>query len=199
MSNSMNQRPTYRDLFEESLPDRSSPLYQINLEYGLDAVERGGQAADHIAEHSQIDGEKVLDLGCGEGGMSVAFALRGGQVTSLDIDEDRIYRTQIRASEHNVSVQPVIGDALATQLDGEQFQVIVCNDILEHVVEGQKLAHEIDRLLKPGGVVYLETQNRLSIFEFLSDPANREQSHLHLLLLELVGQWSQLVSGARKP
>ena len=37
------------------------------------------------------------------------------------------------------------------------------------MVEGQELAHEIDRLLKPGGVLYLATQNRLSIFEFLSD------------------------------
>lgn len=176
----MAKKPSYHELLEESLPPKNSPLYQMNREYALAAIYRGNQRADLVERHVPIKGAKILDLGCGDGGISIAYALRGGQVTALDISARRIERMKVWASEHGVAVEGLVADALDTQLAGNEYHIINCNDVLEHVADGQKLAYEIDRLLKPGGVLFLETQNRLSIFEFLSD------SHLRLFGITLL-------------
>jgi len=176
----MAERPSYAELLEESLPPKDSPLYELNRDYALRAIDRGNQIADIVEERILVKGAKVLDLGSGDGGVSIAFALRGGQATSLEMSKERIDRMMVWASEKGVEVRPVLGDALNTQLADSEYDIITCNDLLEHVADGQKLAREIDRLLKPGGVLFLETQNRLSILEFLSD------SHLRLLGITLL-------------
>ena len=176
----MTKQVTYRELLEQSLPERSSPLYQLNLDYSLSAIERGYTIVDEVEKHAPVAGKKILDLGCGEGGVAIVFALRGGDATALDISQGKIDRMKTWAEENRVTVQGVAGNALDTGLPGEQFDIIINNDFLEHVVEGGKLALEIDRLLKPGGVLYLATQNRLSILELLKD------SHMGLFGLTLL-------------
>ena len=176
----MKEKPTYRELLEEFLQESSICLRQANVDYALEAIDRGNLIADVMEKYIPIRGSKVLDMGCGEGGVAIAFALRGAEVTALDISPSRIERMKVWAAEHDTSVHGVVADVLETGLPGGQYDIVVSNDVLEHVVEGQKLAHEVDRLLKPGGVMYLETQNRLSIFEFLSD------SHLRLFGITLL-------------
>ncbi|MBF8267065.1 MAG: Methyltransferase type 11 [Dehalococcoidia bacterium] len=179
----MKEKPTYRELLEDSFPEKSSPLYHRNADYAFTAIERGTQIVDIMEKHVSIRGSRVLDLGCGEGGVAIAFALRGGQVTALDASPERIERMKVWASEHGVAVEGVAGDALETGLPSGHYDVVVCNDFLEHVRAPQALAYEIQRLLKEGGHLYLSNLNRLSIFGFLSDP------HLSLFGLTWMPRW----------
>lgn len=179
----MKEKPTYRELLEDALPEKSSPIYHCNADYAFTAIERGTQIVDVMERHTPVRGSRVLDMGCGEGGVAIAFALRGGEVTALDVSPERIERMKVWASEHGVAVKGVVGDALETGLPGGHYDIIVCNDFLEHVRQPQALANEIERLLKEGGHLYLSNLNRLSIFWFLSDP------HLALFGLTWMPRW----------
>lgn len=179
----MKDKPTYRELLEKALPDKASPFYQQNADYAFSAIERGNAIADVMERYAPVPGSRVLDLGCGEGGVAIAFALRGGEVTALDATPDRIERMEVWASEHGVEVKGVAVDALENGLPGGYFDIIVCNDFMEHISRPQALAYEIDRLLKDGGYLYLSNQNRLSIFGFLRDP------HLSLFGITWMPRW----------
>ena len=179
----MRENSTYRELLEEFLPDRSSPLYQVTAEYAFSAVERGLLIADIIEKHTAVQGSRVVDLGSGEGGVSIAFALRGAETTALDAEPDRIDRMNVWASEHNVYVNGMVADAMETGLPDGQFDIVICNDLMEHVRQPQKLAYEINRLLKEGGIAYLSVPNKLSIFGFLRD------SHLGLTGIIWMPRW----------
>ena len=169
----MTGKLTYRELLEDSLPDKSSPLYQMNLDYALSAIERGGIIAEIMEEHIPFSGCKVLDLGCGEGGVAIAFALKGAAVTALDVSPDRIERMKVWSKEHGVVVEGVVASALETGLAPNQYDIVICNDFMEHVTQPQLLAYEIERLLKDGGYFYLSVQNRLSLSGVMSDPHTR--------------------------
>ena len=169
----MTGKLTYRELLEDSLPDKSSPLYQMNLDYALSAIERGGIIAEIMEEHIPFSGCKVLDLGCGEGGVAIAFALKGAAVTALDVSPDRIERMKVWSKEHGVVVEGVVASALETGLAPNQYDIVICNDFMEHVAQPQLLAYEIERLLKDGGYFYLSVQNRLSLSGVMSDPHTR--------------------------
>ncbi|MFC1935242.1 class I SAM-dependent methyltransferase [Chloroflexota bacterium] len=179
----MKEKPTYRQLLEEFLPNKSSPLYKDNAEYAFTAIERGNLIADIVEKYTPVRGSKVLDLGCGEGGVAIAFALRGAEATALDISEGRIERMKVWASEHNVSVNGVIADALEIGLPSGQFDIVICNDLMEHVSQPQELAYEIYRLLKEHGYVYLSVPNKLAIFSFFRD------SHLNLFGITWMPRW----------
>lgn len=179
----MKEKPTYRQLLEESLPDRSSPLYDLSAEYAFGAVDRGNLIADILEGYTSVPGSKVLDLGCGEGGVAIAFALREANTTALDASPDRIHRMSVWASEHNRYVKGVVADAIETGLPDGQFDIVICNDLMEHVRQPQKLAYEINRLLKVGGVAYLSAPNRLSLFGFFRD------SHLGLAGIIWMPRW----------
>ncbi|MFH1559939.1 MAG: class I SAM-dependent methyltransferase [Chloroflexota bacterium] len=179
----MKEKPTYRELLEESLPHESSPFYQQNADYAFSAIERGNAIADVMERYAPVRGSRILDLGCGEGGVAIAIALRGGEVTALDASPARIERMKVWASEHGVDVKGVAADALENGLPGGHFDIIVCNDFMEHIDRPQALAYEIDRLLKDGGHLYLSNQNRLSIFGFLRDP------HLSLFGITWMPRW----------
>ena len=179
----MTEAPAYRELLEEFLPDQSSPLYRLTAEYAFTAIERGFLIADIVERWMPVRGSKVLDIGCGEGGVAIAFALRGGDVTALDVAPARIERMNVWASEHGVAIGGIVADARKTSLPDGQYDIVICNDFMEHVSQPQALAYEVERLLKDGGCLYLSVQSRLSVFGFLSDP------HLGLLGITLMPRW----------
>jgi 2-polyprenyl-3-methyl-5-hydroxy-6-metoxy-1,4-benzoquinol methylase len=179
----MKEKPTYSELLEDFLPEKSSPLYHLNADYTSTAIERGTQIVDIMEKHIPVRGSKVLDMGCGEGGVAIAFALRGAEVTALDVSPERIERMEVWASEHGVEVNGVVGNAIETGLPGDHYDIVVCNDFLEHVPSPQALAHEVERLLTDEGFLYLSNLGRLSIFGLLSDP------HLALFGLTWMPRW----------
>ena len=179
----MREKPTYRDMLEDFLPEKSSPLYHLNADYTATAIERGTQIADIMEEHVPVRGSRVLDMGCGEGGVAIAFALRGAEVTALDASQERIERMKVWASEHGVEVDGVVGNAIETGLPGGHYDIVVCNDFLEHVSSPQALAIEIERLLKDDGYLYLSNLGKLSIFGLLKDP------HLALFGITWMPRW----------
>ncbi len=81
-----------------------------------------------------VRGLKVLDIGCGSGGLSVALTELGACCLGIDYNTQRIVEARKIATQHQVDVRFLETDIL--KLDGcdEQFDLIILSEIVEHLV-----------------------------------------------------------------
>lgn len=101
------------------------------------------------------DGVAALDLGCGHGMIGAELATRGCAVVFAD--------------EFNC-LSPAYSEAEFRQIDIDtadlgilgQYDLVICSNVLEHIPSPDLLIGFIDRLLKPGGRLYLSWTNWLS-------------------------------------
>jgi len=170
-----NEIKPFKQLLEKRLRSLTplsleNPRYQFYLEYDLRAVERGKAIADALRHYANIEGSLVLDLGCGTGGISLAFALEHAHVVGFDTDEIVVKLAIARSKEEkNVMVHFLMSDGVKCPFPDCSFDIIVCNDVFEHVPNKERLAHEIARLLKSGGMVYVSAPCKWSPLNILWD------------------------------
>ncbi|MGD9584629.1 MAG: bifunctional 2-polyprenyl-6-hydroxyphenol methylase/3-demethylubiquinol 3-O-methyltransferase UbiG [Lysobacterales bacterium] len=114
-----------------------------------------------IAEHAELAGARVLDLGCGGGILSEALAVAGARVTAIDLSQEQIEVARLHALESGLAIdyRPCPSAAL-TEEQPASFDVITCMEMLEHVPEPEAILADCARLLKPGGKLFLSTINR---------------------------------------
>lgn len=109
---------------------------------------------------------RVIDLGCGPGDIAVDLATRreNWTVFALDGAPVMIERASRKAAEaYARNVVPVLGDACdAADLSGRlgTFDVVMSNSLLHHVADPGAMWESIERLLSPGGVVFLRDLRR---------------------------------------
>lgn len=102
------------------------------------------------------DGERILDVACGTGELTVKIAKRvNAEVYGLDISRSAILKAKSLAERENVSPHFVIADAEAIPFKDESFDKIVCSSSLEHFKNDIKALKEMRRVLKMGGIVVL--------------------------------------------
>jgi len=107
-----------------------------------------------------LQGLKILDLGCGMGGLSTALALEGAQVTSLDYNPAYCQITRLRGQRYNLKLGPVNAAGESLPFADGSFELVICLDVLEHVQQPEKLLAEVSRVLASGGLLYLTAINR---------------------------------------
>ena len=116
---------------------------------------------NYIEEHAPLAGKKVLDVGCGGGILSEGMALRGAQVTGLDLGQANLDTANLHALESGVQVDyqcvPVEDFADAHP---ESFDIVTCLEMLEHVPNPESIVRACAKLVKPGGKVFFSTINR---------------------------------------
>ncbi|MGQ9722436.1 MAG: class I SAM-dependent methyltransferase [Candidatus Jordarchaeum sp.] len=152
------------------LPPKQHPRFKIIELYHLTGVNRGNLIVSLFRGRLEINKLKVLDVGCGSGGVSIAFARNGARVVSIDVNGNCTKITKVRACEEKVLIDVSNTDACNTPFRDEVFDILVCNDVVEHISNINKFFLEIGRLLKAGGVIFIETHNKLSPYIILSDP-----------------------------
>ncbi len=127
------------------------PLHQINP-----------LRLDWINNLSSIKDKAVLDVGCGGGILSDAMARAGATVTGIDLATKSLKVAQLHALETqtpNVTYREVSAEALAAEAP-EQFDVVTCMEMLEHVPDPASIVKACATLVKPGGWVFFSTLNR---------------------------------------
>ncbi|MFH1277007.1 MAG: methyltransferase domain-containing protein [Candidatus Eisenbacteria bacterium] len=159
----------YRRLLEGSLPPPSHPQYRTWLLYGLTGILRGRECGTALEEFISLKGSRMLDFGCGEGGIAVALTQAGASVTAIDVDESRVRRTEALARDFELSVDARLSTDYGAELESASFDAVVCNDVIEHVESREALAESHARLLRDEGVLYLTVPNRFSLRALRSD------------------------------
>ena len=156
MSSDLNVDPQEIAKFEALASrwwDRNSefkPLHDINP-----------LRANYIDEHSPVAGQRLVDVGCGGGILAEAMALRGAEVTGIDMGEAPLNVAQLHKLESGVDVD--YRQCTAEQLAGEQpqsFDIVCCLEMLEHVPDPGAVIAACADLCKPGGSLYFSTINR---------------------------------------
>lgn len=97
-----------------------------------------------------LQGKRILDLGCGAGETSVYFALRGAQVTAVDISPEIIQVAQRLAQSYEVALDCRMVVAESLPFEDASFDAVFGNGVLHHV-ELLPALREVRRVLKPGG------------------------------------------------
>jgi len=109
-----------------------------------------------------LDGQRVIDVGCGGGLLTEAMARRGATVTGIDMSTESLAVARL----HLLESGPLPVDyceASAEEIAGrspESFTVVTCMELLEHVPDPAQLVRACARLAKPGASVLFSTINR---------------------------------------
>ena len=114
-----------------------------------------------INERAPLAGKSVLDVGCGGGILSEAMAQRGAHVTGIDLGEAPLAVARLHQPETGVDInyRQITAEALAEE-QPEQFDVVTCLEMLEHVPDPASIIRACYALVKPGGHVFFSTINR---------------------------------------
>src|SRR5262252_6914283 len=153
--------PGWRDLVDVRLDDASYERQR------LDRLER--------ALGRPVRDLRMLNLGCGTGGFSVAAERAGALTWGVDMDPDAVAIAHARHPHGRV----VRAAAESLPFRAESFDVVYCMSTLEHVADSGRVLSEIARVLEPNGVLYLHTPSRWSCFE----------SHYKMLWLPGMPRW----------
>ena len=129
------------------------------------SIERGKFVYSVINQINQTENLSVLDLGSGEGGSTKVFS-ENNFVTSFDLSLVRLKRQ----SENFNYLLNVNGDALNLPFFDKSFDLIIVQDVIEHLTNTQSFYSELKRVLKNKGIIFLSTPNKFSIFNILNDP-----------------------------
>ena len=133
------------------LDSEFKPLHQINpLRLNYIEQQAGGLA-----------GKKVIDIGCGGGILSESMALRGAEVTGIDMGESPISVAQLHSLEAGVEIdyQQITAEEMAEQRPA-QYDVVTCMEMLEHVPDPAAIIAACSSLVKPDGHIIFSTINR---------------------------------------
>ena len=115
-----------------------------------------------INERANLEGIKVLDVGCGGGILAEALSKLGAQVTGIDASEQTIGVAQNHSNAvgSNVSYyQTTIEEFIANKPE-EKFDVITCLEMLEHVPSPGEIIKTCSTILKDDGDIFFSTINR---------------------------------------
>jgi len=117
--------------------------------------------SEYVDLHSPVNGLKLLDVGCGGGLMSEAMAQFGAKVTAIDMGEAplAVAKLHLLDSQLDVDYQQITAEELA-QDNSEEFDVVTCLEMLEHVPDPSSVVAACAQMVKPGGYVYFSTINR---------------------------------------
>lgn len=103
----------------------------------------------------RLDGTSVLDLGCGHGIMGGELLKKGCRVTFAD-KENRLLPEYVDTDFRTIDIDKDDLETLGT------YDLVICSNVLEHIPRPALLIGSIDRILNPGGRLYLSWTNWLS-------------------------------------
>jgi SAM-dependent methyltransferase len=100
-------------------------------------------------------GDRLLDVGCGEGRHCFGALERGARVVGLDLDAASLHAAhrplRARARELSGSGAVLRGDAFHLPFPDASFDRAICSEVMEHVHDPATAARELASVVRPGG------------------------------------------------
>lgn len=122
---------------------------QIAAEYGRD-----------LSQPEPFKGLSIFDIGCGGGLLCEPMARLGADVVGVDAAERNIPVAKIHAEQSGLQIDYRHSTAEAVAAAGEQYDVVLNMEVVEHVADPQGFLTACQQLLKPGGLHICSTINR---------------------------------------
>jgi len=137
------------------------PLHMMNP-VRLDYITRqiAAEFGRDLTAERPFEGLRLLDIGCGGGLLSEPMARLGADVVGADAAERNIPVARVHAEQSGLTIDYRHTSAEALAAAGEQFDVILNMEVVEHVADPQAYLTACHDLLKSGGLMLCSTINR---------------------------------------
>ena len=130
------------------------------------------------------EGEKILDVACGGGALSLKIAEKGCEVCGVDISVNAINSAKRLAEREKIACEFRVGNSDDLLYPDGYFDKVVCSSSLEHFKDDIKALKEACRVLKPNGKVVLTTDS----FNY---PISDELKEMHRKIAYVVHYYTQ--------
>jgi 2-polyprenyl-6-hydroxyphenyl methylase/3-demethylubiquinone-9 3-methyltransferase len=120
------------------------------------------EARGRLIPPARRPGELLVDVGCGAGLLAPHVSGKGYRHVGVDLVTSALEQ----ASAHGVT--PVRGDATALPLPDRCADVVSAGELLEHVYDLPGAVREVCRVLRPGGLLVVDTLNATALSRLLA-------------------------------
>ena len=135
----------YPALVHHTMYDKITDLKRLNF------------VVSSVKSEKPVTDTKILDVGCGNGHISMYLGEIGYQVSGIDVSEDTIEKARKLNHLDNVSFSVV--DAEDVQLPAKEYDAIVCSEVLEHLDQPSTLLTVLHQALKDDGKLIVTVPN----------------------------------------
>ena len=140
---------------------QENPLYSFEIkELGsqkffdeVDRIKREDVEAFSLDfwEFEKFKNKKILDIGCGNGWLTVNYSLQGGNVYAIDLTNRAVELTKGHLEYKKASANVREGNAEGLDFENNYFDLIISSGVLHHIPNTYQAFKECYRVLKPGG------------------------------------------------
>ena len=171
-----------RTIDERAIKAHADQRFRSEYDYALFEYYRSAKVIAFLERAGvQIRG-RVLDAGCGGGGMPLSLAEEAALVVGIDPAE-RFQDAGVRLGRERglAHLHFALADGMALPFPERAFDLVLSHAVIEHVADAPLYLRECARVLAPGGHVYLSTAPYLS-FAGAHLPRLRVPVPLHLIV-----------------
>jgi 2-polyprenyl-3-methyl-5-hydroxy-6-metoxy-1,4-benzoquinol methylase len=171
-----------RRIDEGAIKAHAEVRFRSEYDYALFEYFRSAKVIAFLERAGVTVRGRVLDAGCGGGGMPLSLAEDAAWVVGIDPAErfqDAGVRLARERAVHNLSF--ALADGMALPFSAATFDLVLSHAVIEHVADASLYLRECARVLAPGGHVYLSTAPYLS-FAGAHLPRLKVPVPLHLLV-----------------
>ncbi|XP_062545870.1 ubiquinone biosynthesis O-methyltransferase-like isoform X1 [Armigeres subalbatus] len=141
-------------------------FYQVRVPLVVEGLAETGRISKvNISKPGALKGIRILEAGCGGGILAEDLAKLGAYVVGVDPGKEMIRlaknHLETKSSElinlieyHDVTVEEHVKEFAGA------YDAVVCSEVLEHVDEKEAILEACIRCLKPGGSLFITTENR---------------------------------------
>ncbi len=135
----MPSREYHEALWQTVPPGRQPADFDLRRRFLLDRVSAG---------------ERVLDVGCGEGAFAEELLRAGASVVGIDVAEEPLRRARARTPKLELRL---VGAEDPWELEDASFDVVWAGEVIEHVADTAAWLSEVRRVLRSGGSLLIST------------------------------------------
>lgn len=115
---------------------------------------------ERLSAMGRLRGERMLDVGCGDGTFTMPLGANFREVVGIDVQEANIAAFRRKLDGSDVKYRPLLQSATRIDFPDAHFESIVTIETFEHIDDPAMAARECWRVLKPGGELLITVPNR---------------------------------------
>jgi SAM-dependent methyltransferase len=171
-----------RTIDEQTIQRHADLRFRSEYDYALFEYHRSAKVIAFLERYGVPVAGRILDAGCGGGGMPVSLAEEADAVVGIDLTP-RYRDAGVRLGRElgRANLRFVQADGTSLPFRDGAFNLVLSHAVIEHVADAPRYLSECARVLEPGGWMYLSTAPYLS-FAGAHLPRLRIPVPLHLLV-----------------
>lgn len=152
-----------RTVDDHAIREHASVRFRSEYHYAVFEYWRSAKVLAYLEKSGVRRFDRVLDDGCGGGGMCVSFAEEAKSVIGIEPGDRFIDAGARLAAEKGArNIAFVTADGMALPFAADSFDLVLSHSVIEHVADPLAYLKEARRVLAPGGTMLLQTAPYLS-------------------------------------